>query len=624
MHKKIIKGKPYYYTTFRDGDEHKTVYLGSDKDVAEAAEEQVKKESRPKRGKWLFFAFILLVCGLTFFLLKYHYTGSFFEPPYVGWVTGSASRDVADFSVEDELIKVNIKQREEFKRTLRVTNTGGKYLVFNVNSNLGSLLTIPDPTFVLPIGQTHDLGLSFYASPNVEPDVYVGKIFFTSESLQKATYTIIEIESIKVFYDVSVNIPIQFRNLEFGDDLVFNVRVYNFAKYPYDSTVFYEVKDFNGDVLYESSEKVHLESEVSFTKTVKLPENIKEGNYVMVVKVVGQDSVGTSAALFDIVKEHEESAFAFDTSNINGFMLIFILVLVTLIVIVVITTILEFRRFSYLESTRHMRPVAVPEQRNIIVRKRSGWAILMSAFADRIRRKPKIKVERKIIIRPKREVVVKPKIVKRGRSGISLFFRALASKLRRRPKSKVIVKVKKLPPKVVVKHEKPAGVTLFFRTLARKIRERPKVKREVVVKYKTLPPKVIVKHEEPKVIVKYKEVPSHEPKPSLLGGFFKKKPERVELPKPAKLPKHEKKVAPKPEVLKPELEFPHLKHEHFVTKQDMIEEGKELVELSKKHQPKVKAQKVGKVKKPRAYLSKGERDLLKQQELLKKKLEGLY
>lgn len=162
------------------------------------------------------------------------------------------------------------------------------------------------------------------------------------------------------------------------------------------------------------------------------------------------------------------------------------------------------------------------------------------------------------------------------------------------------------------------GKPYYYTTSRNRVRGKGKVKHKpkVIVKYKTLPPKVIIK---------YKERPSHEPKPSLFSGLFKKKVPQV---KPEKIVEPERKI-PQLEAPKKDLEFPHLKQEQLLTKEKMIEEGEELVKLSKKYQPKVKPSKVEVEKKEvrkeeRAYLSKGERDLSKQQDLLRKKLEGLY
>jgi hypothetical protein len=681
MHTKQIKGNNYYYTTYRKNNEHKTVYLGTDEYLAKQKEEEIKAQEGagyevvegPSRSRRFFVIFfVLLVCGLTFFFVKHEVTGNYFGTPYVGWVTGNVARDVADFTVADDLVKVALKQREEFKRTVRISNTGSKYLSMEINSNLGNLVKFSEPKFVLPIGYTKDVELVFYAPVNVEPGVYVGKINYNSESLQDSSFTIIEIESLKVLYDISINIPNQFRNIQQGNDLVSNVRLFNFDKQPVDVTVYYEVKDFNGDKVFESSEMMHIESEVSLTKTLTLPGRIKEGNYVLTAKVVNGESVGTSAALFDITNVNQESpsAFSFD---VNDYMMIFILVLISLIFIVVVTTLLEYRRLRHLEFKedirRPIRYIQSPEPAKpqvVVVKKQSPIAALISAWSKR----PKV---RKVIIKEK------------GKSGISLLFKALAEKIKKKPKvvkpePKIIVKYKELPQKVIVKHDRPEGITLFFRALAQKIKQRPKIKREVIVK-----PKIIFKHkkqsgvslffeslakkikEKPKIkkeiVVKYKEVmvkPKELPKPKEVKKVEKSKEEKLKLPspegkvsKPSMLKsffsgfksKHDaaiqeglKTVSPldvfktkldmpkhAPEKSK-SLEFPHLKQPPVVvTRRQALQEGNRLAKASVKYMPKGgKMPKVVDDTPKKVYLSKNERDLAKQQELLKKKLNNLY
>ncbi|MFH1210366.1 MAG: hypothetical protein V1645_00455 [archaeon] len=684
MHTKKIKGNTYYYTTFRKGNEHRTVYLGSDEGVARQKEEAVKageayyepsENPRSSRRFWLFFI-VLLLCGLTFFFVKYEVTGSYFGAPYVGWVTGDVARDVADFTVPDDLIKVAMKQREDFKRVIRISNTGSKYLAMTVNSNLGNLVRIPESKFTLPIGYTKDVELFFSAPQNIEPGVYAGKIMFNSESLQDSSFTVVEVESVNVLYDLTVSIPNQFRNIVRGHDLVFNVRLFNFDKVPNDVTLYYMVKDFNGDTIYEISETVHLESEVSFTKTITLPNSIKEGNYVLAARVAGKESVGTSTALFDVVGNNEESpaAFAFD---INDYMMIFILVLITLVFVVVVTTLLEYRRLRHIEFRDELRVSRYRPQEPVVIRKQSPMAILMSAIAKKMLA-PKPKIKEKIIVKPPVIIKQKPKIIvkERGRSGISMFFKALARKIKERPKIKkeIVVKpqviIREKPakivirekPKLVFRNRKPSGISVFFSTLARKIKERPKIKREVIVKYKEIKvkpelpkpkeiprPKAVVeverkpflpgilgKSEEPvKVKAKQEKLTLPKPeetKPSALKSFFsgfKSKhdvevKEDIKTVSPLGIFKHKLELAEEPVKKKSEeLEFPHLKSP-VLTRRQVLEEGEKLAKVSGKYQHNLKyrAPVVEKVKK--SYVSKGERELAKQQELLKKKLDSLY
>ena len=64
MHKKVIKGKVYYYTSLREGAKIKTVYLGSSRRDAQKKENDLKGLTTPNYV--LQFALIfLVVAGLS-------------------------------------------------------------------------------------------------------------------------------------------------------------------------------------------------------------------------------------------------------------------------------------------------------------------------------------------------------------------------------------------------------------------------------------------------------------------------------------------------------------------------------------------------------------------------------
>ncbi|MEM4245543.1 MAG: hypothetical protein QXR60_05065, partial [Candidatus Nanoarchaeia archaeon] len=413
--------------------------------------------------------------------------------------TGNVARESADFTLSESLIKVAVKQQEYFKRTIRISNTGSKFLVLDINSNLGSLLQISEPKFTLPLGDVKDIKLSFYAPANVDPGVYVGRVDFNSETIQDSVYAVVEVESKKVVSDVSINIPDQFRNIEPGKDLLFNVRLFNFVKTPADVDVFYEVRDFNGDIVYEDSEKIYLESEASFSKSVVLPSKVAAGDYVVTAKIVNGPSVGTSAALFSVLnlEPHEESPAGIPLSK-NTWTFLFVFLLFALIITILVTTVLEYRKLKQIQ-------VGLPGKKRLM---------------------------------------------------------------------------KKEEKPVHVEQAKPSRLM----SLIEKFRVR-RHKAVVPEEIKTIPPLKVFQ-------AKLKQAP----------------------------PAHIKKIS---EV--PGLEFPHLKEpivvlERPITKKEVIEEGKKLAKLSKKLIPKVK---VPELKVERVRMSKEERELRKQEALLRSKLEGL-
>lgn len=73
MHKKKVKNKLYYYTTVREGNKTKSVYLGKSFQEAERKEKQLHKTSFnwPSQKRTLLSIAIITLIIITFFILSY-------------------------------------------------------------------------------------------------------------------------------------------------------------------------------------------------------------------------------------------------------------------------------------------------------------------------------------------------------------------------------------------------------------------------------------------------------------------------------------------------------------------------------------------------------------------------
>jgi flagellar biosynthesis GTPase FlhF len=73
----------------------------------------------------------------------------------------------------------------------------------------------------------------------------------------------------------------------------------------------YFVKDLDGNTIITEIESVIVKTQASFFKTLKIPPNLRTGNYVFVAQARYGTSVGTSSYLFEVVKAKEEKKFEF-------------------------------------------------------------------------------------------------------------------------------------------------------------------------------------------------------------------------------------------------------------------------------------------------------------------------
>ena len=212
----------------------------------------------------------------------------------------------SSIDVDQVLMKVMLKDSDTLVKELRVMNTGDLVEEVSVSSNMGDMVAFSEESFSIEPGQTKvlDVGFrSFVEQTSVEYSngVYVGEILVGTESIP----VVVEVESEEVLFDMNINFPTG--NIEAGDDVNIDVRLYNLMDTSAMSiNVEYFVKDLKGNVLFSESETVVVDTQVSFTKSVSLPDNFAYGTYVFGAEANYAGSTGTSSYLFDVDGEDEE------------------------------------------------------------------------------------------------------------------------------------------------------------------------------------------------------------------------------------------------------------------------------------------------------------------------------
>ena len=238
-----------------------------------------------------------------------------------------AKKPVYDFEIDQALIKVKSKVGETFKKSLTIANPNEVSLKFQVSTNLGEMIFISEEEFEIPAKSKKTIFLTLVATEDITPDVYTGKVFIKTQYSEKELPVIYEVATKKALFDVSLNIPARYKSLEAGDDLFFQVTLFNLGEVgKVDVLMEYEVKDFNGKVVASLTETVAVETQASFSKTIKLPYDIKTGDYVVLARAKYGLTVATASDLFTIGKKEER--FVQYTILIGILIIILILILI--------------------------------------------------------------------------------------------------------------------------------------------------------------------------------------------------------------------------------------------------------------------------------------------------------
>ena len=243
-----------------------------------------------------------------------------------------------DFSVDQGLMKVLLKEDEKLIKEIRVMDIGDNDLDFSLSTTLGDLIVFSEDTFSLSPGQTKVVEVGFstvLADERIEysPGIYIGKITVISGDYSEVIPTIIEIESEEVLFDMNINFPTT--AIEPGDDFSVNVRLYNLmSTNAMNINIEHYVKDLDGNTLFTDSETVVVDTQVAFTKSISLPSTFSEGTYVYgaIAKYAG--STGTSSYVFEVSNVEEESSNFCPLSNPICMMTLFIFILLFVFVFI--------------------------------------------------------------------------------------------------------------------------------------------------------------------------------------------------------------------------------------------------------------------------------------------------
>lgn len=225
-----------------------------------------------------------------------------------GGGAGTAAPILRDFEVDRTTIKVMVKQEESFKVPVTIKNTEGVSQSFEVSlsQSLKDLILISEYAFALKKGEERTIYLNFVSTNGTEPGVYTGTLFIKTSSKTKKIPIVYSVKSKMVLFDVSLDIPAKYKEILPGEELLLQLTIFNLGEVgKTDIFVDYIIKDFEGNIVVEQSDIVAVETQVSFSKMIKLPSTIKPGDYVAIAQARYDASLGSSSVMFHVIEEEK-------------------------------------------------------------------------------------------------------------------------------------------------------------------------------------------------------------------------------------------------------------------------------------------------------------------------------
>jgi len=240
----------------------------------------------------------------------------------------------ADFTIDKDIVKVTLIPGETDTKLLEISNTGKTELTITANiENLGRFLMFPGGlsqfTFELSPDETTTLQLNFFALEEQEPGIYPGKINLTSDSIERIVTIVVEVESKKPIFDIKVEIPLRYKEIYPGEEVVGELTLYNLERVGLvDVGLEYGIKDTSGNIIISDIETLAVETQKTITRSFYIPLDVESGYYVFFAKIRYDDSIGVGSEIFRVKK--------IEVKTIIIILIVFIPILTALVTAIII------------------------------------------------------------------------------------------------------------------------------------------------------------------------------------------------------------------------------------------------------------------------------------------------
>jgi len=211
------------------------------------------------------------------------------------------------FDVSSLLLKVAVESGDSLQKQVNINaRSSGDYRASTVGLEG---VSVSDSEFYLNEGENRAIQVNFN-SLGLEPGVRVGSLRVSGPGEVINVPLIFEIESEDLFFDINLNIPPQYTDVEPGGKLVAQLKIFDLVSGGIENglgatavNVEYLIIDLEGEVISSEQESVVVEGQTQISKTISFPESIEKGSYVFVAVVRYASSVGTSSFIFNIKEE---------------------------------------------------------------------------------------------------------------------------------------------------------------------------------------------------------------------------------------------------------------------------------------------------------------------------------
>ncbi len=205
--------------------------------------------------------------------------------------------------------------------------------------NIGSIINLKETSMELAPKESKILDFDYISA---EAGIYTGKIVFSSAGQIIQIPIALNIKSGKSLFDISVDIPEQYKQINPGNMLTSQITLVQAGvKEKMDVTLNYMIKDFEGKTHLKESETLAVQGQKSYSKEFQT-QNLPVGDYVLGTEVIHSGGVATASSQFTIKEA------TLKTPNILFFIVLIAAIIVFILLIVLIR---RYKKQNYLYRT---------------------------------------------------------------------------------------------------------------------------------------------------------------------------------------------------------------------------------------------------------------------------------
>jgi uncharacterized membrane protein len=184
-----------------------------------------------------------------------------------------------------------------------IKNLAGVKREFNlvISEKLKEIISLSEDNFELGPGEEKTVYIKYAVSEEMQSETYIGEIEVTSNNQKKVISIVSSVNTKNELFDVNVEINSGSKSLFAGDDLYFNTVLFNMGETGrIDALVQILIRDLDDNILIRKEETIAVETQASFSRSIRIPNDFKTGEYVLSVAVFYSNLTASSSDTFNV------------------------------------------------------------------------------------------------------------------------------------------------------------------------------------------------------------------------------------------------------------------------------------------------------------------------------------